>query len=465
MTDPTSRRTLTRRDVLKDSSRLSASAVLATGSVPFVHPFKREEEIRVAVVGCGGRGSGAATNAVSVKRGPVKLVAMADVFEDRMKTSYDALSKRFGDRVDVPKERRFIGFDGYRKAMDCLKPGDVVILATPPAFRWVHFSYAIEKGLHVFMEKPVSVDGPTSKRMFALAEESKKKGIKVGVGLMSRHSRAMQELVKRVQDGELGEIISQNGYRMQGPVATFRSKPKPDGISDLEFQIRRFHGFLWASGGAFNDFFIHIIDQLAWMKGALPVKAQGHGGRHYRISGEGVPYVDQNFDAYAVEYTYPDGTKMMFSGRNQPGCETRFYSHMHGTKGSAVASANSDCGLPSTIHDGHSLSRGSRRWTSKVADDEKNPYQNEWEDLIAAIRDDTPFNEAKYGIEASLMCNMGRMAAHTGREVTYEQILASEHEFAPGVAGLTLDSDSPLMPNDEGLYPVPQPGFVTDREY
>lgn len=465
MQDPRPSRMITRRDALKDTSKVTASAMLMAGSMPFIHPSKQERTINVAVVGCGGRGSGAVINALSVKRGPVKLIAMADVFEDRMQTSYDAITEELADQVDVPKERRFVDFNGYKDAMDCLKPGDVIILATPPAFRWVHFKYAIEKGLHVFMEKPVSVDGPTSRKMFALAGEAEKKGLKVGVGLMSRHSRAMQELVKRVRDGELGEIISQNGYRMQGPVATFRSEPKPEGISELEFQIRRFHGFLWASGGAFNDFFIHIIDQLTWMKGALPVKAQGSGGRHYRTSAEGVPYVDQNLDSYSIEYTYPDGTKLMFDGRNQSGCETRFYSNMHGTKGSAIVSSNSDCGLPSSIHSGHTLSRDSRTWTSRIREGERNPYQNEWEDLVEAIRDDKPFNEAKSGIETTLLCHMGRMAAHTGKPVTFEDMLACDHEFAPGVADLTKDSDSPLMPGENGLYAVPAPGILTTREF
>ncbi|QDV04967.1 Inositol 2-dehydrogenase/D-chiro-inositol 3-dehydrogenase [Planctomycetes bacterium Poly30] len=465
MHEPRPNRLITRRDVLKDTGKVSATAAMVAGGFANVHPFKREDTIHVALIGCGGRGSGAAKNALSVKRGPVKLVAMAEVFPDRLKTSYDALVKEFPEQADVPKERQFLGFDGYKHAIDCLRPGDIAIFATPPAFRWVHFKYAIEKGVHVFMEKPVCVDGPTARKMFALSEESKKKGLKVGVGLMSRHSRAMTELHDRIRGGEVGEIISQNGYRMQGAIATFRSEPKPEGISHLEYQLRRFHGFLWASGGGFNDFFIHIIDQLVWMKGALPVKAQAHGGRHYRTNGDGVPYVDQNLDTYGVEYTYPDGTKMMFSGRNQPGCESRFYSHLHGTKGSAIASANSDCGLPSSIHEGHTLSRGSRIWTSRVAEDETNPYQNEWEDLIDAIRDDKPFHEAQYGIEASLVCNLGRMAAHTGVEVTYEQMLACEHEFAPGVADLTVDSDSPLMPGENGLYAVPAPGIKTDREY
>ncbi|MBW2459940.1 MAG: Gfo/Idh/MocA family oxidoreductase, partial [Deltaproteobacteria bacterium] len=386
MTDERRPRTTTRREILKDTTRLTATALLAAGGVSAAGAAG-DGTIQVALVGCGGRGSGAAQNALSVQRGPMKLVAMADVFEDRLKQSYDALNKGLADRIDVPEERKFIGFDGYKKAMDCLAPGDVVIFATPPAFRWVHFTYAIEKGLHVFMEKPVTVDGPTSRRMFALAKQAEAKNLKVGVGLMSRHSRAFQELVKRVRDGELGEIISQRGYRMQGPIAFFRSLPKPDDISDLHYQIQRFHSFLWASGGAFNDFFIHIVDQLCWMKGAWPVKAQALGGRHYRTSAEGVQYVDQNFDTYSVEYTYPDGTKFLFDGRCMAGCETRFSSYMHGTKGSAIVSARSDCGLPSSIHKGQDLSRASTVWKSEVAEHERNPYQNEWEDLVAAIRD------------------------------------------------------------------------------
>ena len=464
MTEQGRPQTTTRREMLKDTSLLTATALLASSRVSAAGTAG-EDTIRVALVGCGGRGTGAAQNALSVKRGPMKLVAMADVFGDRLEGSYKALSGNLADRVDVPAERQFLGFDGYKRAMDCLAPGDVVIFATPPAFRWVHFTYAIEKGLNVFMEKPVTVDGPSSRRMFALAEKAEAENLKVGVGLMARHSLAFQELVKRVRDGELGEIISQRGYRMQGPVAFFRSLRTPEGASDLHHQIRRFHSFLWASGGAYNDFFIHIIDQLCWMKGAWPTKAQALGGRHYRTESVGVPYVDQNFDTYSVEYTYPDGTKFMFDGRCMSGCETRYASYMHGTKGSAIVSHHADCGLPSSIHKGHDLSRASAIWQSEVPGDQRNPYQNEWEALVGAIRDDTPFNEAKRGIEASLVCNMGRMAAHTGREVTFEQMLACEHEFAPGVADLTMDSPAPLLTDADGLYPLPHPGTLKDREY
>ncbi|MBL8761705.1 MAG: Gfo/Idh/MocA family oxidoreductase [Phycisphaerae bacterium] len=453
-----------RREFLGETTGFAAATLLATHAVGGVH-WGNDDSIQVALVGCGGRGSGAARDALSVNRGPVKLVAMADVFEDRLKSSHDALSESLTKGFDVPPERRFSGFDSYRHAMDCLKPGDVVILATPPAFRWVHFTYAIEKGLNVFMEKPISVDGPSSRRMLELAERSRQKNLRVGVGLMSRHSRALQELARRVQDGELGEIISQHGYRMQGDIVTFRSTPKPAGISELDYQLRRFHSFLWASGGAYNDFFIHIIDQLCWMKGAWPVKAQALGGRHYRAQKSGVPYVDQNFDTYAVEYTYADGTKMLFDGRNIDGCQERFSSCMHGTKASAIVSALGDCGLPSGIFSRRDFRRDSAIWSSDVPEAEKNPYQNEWNDLIAAIRDGQAYNEAKRGIEASLVCNMGRMAAHTGREISFQEMLDCKHEFAPGVAELTKDSPAPVLADADGKYPVPQPGIVTDREY
>jgi predicted dehydrogenase len=251
-----------RRQFLKATGGLAAMSALTGASVPAVHAAG-SDEIRVALVGCGGRGSGAAMDALGTRKsGPIKLVAMADAYEDRLRSSYDNLSEAGGKQVDVLPERRFVGFDAYRKAMDCLKPGDVVILTTPPAFRWVHFGYAIEKRLNVFMEKPVTVDGPTSKRMLKLAEDATAKNLKVGVGLMSRHAPHLQELQKRIQNGEVGDIILMRGYRLHGPAGYFESPPKPAGISDLEYQVRRFHSFLWAGGGCFSDFYIHLIDHL-----------------------------------------------------------------------------------------------------------------------------------------------------------------------------------------------------------
>ena len=173
----------------------ATASALAGVAVPAVHAAE-DNTIRVALIGCGGRGTGAAGNALSTTQGPIKLVAMADVFDDRLHDSYEHLVKAHGKKVEVDRKNKFIGFDGYQKAMDCLKPGDVVILATPPAFRWVHFTYAIQKGLHTFMEKPISVDGPTTRKMLALAEEAKKKSLKVGVGLMCRHCEAREELLR-----------------------------------------------------------------------------------------------------------------------------------------------------------------------------------------------------------------------------------------------------------------------------
>ena len=228
----------TRREFLKNTSRIAAASALAGTALPYVHAAENNT-IQVALIGCGGRGSGAAVNALNVKNGPLKLVAMADVFKQRLDGSYDALKRnQVGKLVDVPEDRKFVGFDAYRKAMDCLKPGDIAIFASPPAFRWVHFTYAIAKGLNVFMEKPVTVDGPTSRRMLQLGEESVKKNLKVGVGLMSRHSRALQELAQRIQDGEIGDIILMRGYRMHGPIGFFSSLPKPPGVSELMSRCR-----------------------------------------------------------------------------------------------------------------------------------------------------------------------------------------------------------------------------------
>ena len=453
-----------RREFIKTTGKVAAISALANVAIPAVRAAG-SDLIQVALIGCGGRGGGAAANALSVKRGPIKLVAMADLFPERLEKDLNDLQQHFASQVDVPPDRQFLGFDAYAKAMDCLKPGDIAIFATPPAFRWVHFSYAIQKGLNVFMEKPVTVDGPTSKRMLSLAQDASAKNLKVGVGLMSRHSRALQELANRVHDGEIGQIILQRGYRMHGPGGYFLSLPKPAGISDLLYQVKRFHSFIWASGGCYNDFYIHIIDHLGWMKNEWPVKAQALGGRHYRVSPEGVTYVDQNFDTYSVEYTYSDGSKFFFDGRCMNGCQEIYSSYLHGTKGTGIASKSGDCGQPSSLFRSSMQTPADLIWESKVNPDEQDPYQNEWNDLLDAIRDDKPYNEVKRGVEASLVSNMGRMAAHTGREITFDQMLNCEHEMAPDVDKFTMDSTAPLIADANGRYPVPQPGIVTAREY
>ena len=453
-----------RREFLKGTGRIAAASALAAGIAPRMYAGE-SNTINVALIGCGGRGTGAAANALSVNNGPTKLVAMGDVFGHRLKSSYANLQKSHADKMDVPEDRRFVGFDAYKKAMECLRPGDVAIFTTPPAFRWVHFTYAIKKNLNVFMEKPVTVDGPTSRRMFKLGKQADAKNLKVGVGLMSRHQRDLEQLRKRILDGDIGDIILQRGYRMHGPAGFFSSLPKPPGISDLMYQIQRFHSFLWASGGNFSDFNIHIIDHQCWMKNAWPIKAQGVGGRHYKQSPDGVAYVDQNFDTYSVEYTFADGSKFFMDGRCIEGCHQIYSSAAHGTKGMAIVSRSGDCGRPSSIYSGQNPDRANRTWVSDVGRADRDPYQNEWNDLMDAIRNDKPYNETENGVQTSLVTSLGRMAAHTGQEITYEQILNSDHEMAPGLDKLTMDSPAPLRSNSEGRYPIPEPGIVKDREY
>ena len=456
MTDPQS--TATRRDFLKTTGQVAATSALAGVAIPSVHAAE-DNTIRVALVGCGGRGTGAAANALKATgRGPVKLVAMADVFQERLDRSAENL-KDLGDAVDVPDDRKFVGFDAYRKAMDCLEAGNVVILATPPAFRWVHFGYAIQKGLHTFMEKPVTVDGPTTVRMIALGEAAKEKNLKVGVGLMCRHCEAREELYNRIRDGQIGDVVMLRAYRQTAPVGTALTKAKPDDVGELLYQIKRFHGFLWASGGCYSDFLIHNIDECCWMKDAWPVDARGSGGRHYRED-----YVDQNFDTYSVEYTFDDGAKMFLEGRNMVGCRQEFASYIHGSKGSAVISSSAHTPAKCRIYKGQKMRREDLAWA--FPQPERNPYQLEWDHLMDAIRKDKLYNEVRRGAEASLVTSMGRMAAHTGQLITFDQMLNCEHEFAPEVDQLTMESAAPLQVDPRtGLYPVPEPGLLRTREF
>jgi len=449
--------TTSRRDFLKTTGAMAAASMVPLRIAdPPVH-VAENNTLHLALIGCGGRGSGAVVNAIEADNGPVKLVAMADVFEERITRSYTALSEEHSPYLAVPEDQKFIGFDAYQKAMDCLRPGDIAILATPPAFRWVHFTYAIEKGLNVFMEKPVTVDGPTTRRMFDLARQASEKNLKVGVGLMVRHCRGRQALHERIRNGEIGEVIAMRGYRMSEDGNGFVG-PNPGLINDLLYQVKHFHSFLWASGGMFSDFYIHQIDELSWMKGAWPVEARGVGGRHYRGKN-----IDQNFDTYAVEYTYADGAKLLFNGRNMPSCEESFASFVHGSIGCGVVSTRGHTPGKVCTFRGHTFSDAARIWA--FPQPELNPYVMEWVDLLEAIREDKPYNEVKRGAEASLVTSMGRMAAHTGQVITYDQILHSDHEFAPDVDKLTMDSPAPLAMNQDGQYPIPQPGVIITREY
>jgi predicted dehydrogenase len=229
-------------------------------------------------------------------------------------------------------------------------------------------------------------------------------------------------------------------------------------MSELHYQIKRFHSFLWLSGGAVSDFLIHNVDECCWMKDAWPVKAQATGGRHYR--GENV---DQNFDTYSVEYTFDDGAKLFLYGRTIDGCYGEHSSYAHGTKGSALISTGGHMPSRCRLFKNQEMTDANVLW--QFGRPEPNPYQMEWDDLIAAIREDKPYNETRRGTEASLQAVMGRMAAHTGQYITRDALLKHDHEFAPGVDKLAMDSPSPLQAESDGSYPVPAPGQKVDREY
>ena len=443
-----------RREFLGSGATIAtavASATVFTGTgLPRVHAAG-SDEIRLALIGCGGRGGGAAVDALSVAGAPIKLVAMGDVFKDRIDIVKRSLDAQFKDRVDVPDDRKFVGFDAFKKAVDCLRPGDIAIFATPPAFRAPHFAYAIEKGVHAFMEKPVSIDGPSTKRIIELAAKADAKKLKVGVGLMCRHCDARRELFDRLRNGEAGDLIAFRGYREHNPPHSLELAPGPGGMGELLWQVKRFHSFLWASGGIFSDYYVHHVDEVSWMKDAWPVSAEATGGRHYRGKID-----DQNFDSYAVEYTFPDGTKFFYSGRHIKNCDQKFGVFGRGTKGAFTISASGHSPARCAIYKGQAEDKDKLLWTADQP--EPNPYRREWDHLVDAIINDKPYNEAVRGAEASLATAMGRIAAHTGKLVTYDGLLNGDYDLTAGVADFKADSPAPVRLLADYTYPVPTPG-------
>ena len=266
-----------RRDFLKTSGKAVAGAAL-TGAIAARSYAAENNTIKIALVGCGGRGSGAALNALSTS-GQTKLWAMADVFQHRLEGSLKNLSQKFTSQVFVPPERQFLGLDGFKKAIDALDKGDVVILATPPGFRPLHFEYAVQKGVNVFMEKSFAVDAPGIRRVLKAGEQAKAKNLKVAGGLMSRHYKPLEEAVRQIHEGAIGEVITAWAYRMHGPVGIGAKQPD---MKEFAYQIANYSCFTWLNGSFIVDWLIHNIDVCCWVKNAWPVSVQGMGGRQVR---------------------------------------------------------------------------------------------------------------------------------------------------------------------------------------
>ena len=394
-----------------------------------------DDTIKIALIGCGGRGSGAADQALSTA-GSVKLVAMADVFPDHLKGSLANLKNAHGDRVDVPEDRQFVGFDAYKKAIAL---ADLVILATPPGFRPIHIEEAVNQGKNIFAEKPVAVDGPGIRKVMEAAKLAKQKGLRVGVGFQRHHQVAYLEAMKRLHDGAIGDIVSMrcywNGNRPW-------QHPRKPGQSEMEYQLFNWYYFTWLCGDHIVEQHIHNLDVVNWVKQGHPVKAYGMGGAAKpRKSDDG-----EIFDHHAVEYEYADGTRMFSQCRHIGNCWDSVSEHAQGTKGKIDMADGGTFALT-----------GPNAWSIKDRDYKpKSPYQVEHDDLFSAIRNNKPYFELDYGVESTMTAIMGRMATYSGKIITWDEAVNSKVNLAPET--YSWDAKPQSLPDSNGMYALPIPG-------
>jgi myo-inositol 2-dehydrogenase / D-chiro-inositol 1-dehydrogenase len=443
----TEQATPTRRDFLKTSTAVAAGAAIVTPLlVPSGVYAQADEAIKIALIGCGGRGTGACGQALSTK-GPVKLIAVADAFQDQAEKAIEALKNEHADRVDVKDTNVFVGFDAYKHAIDC--GADLILIATSPGFRPIHFEYAVQKNKNVFMEKPVGTDAPGIRRLLAAAEVAKKNNLKVGVGLQRHHQIEYIETIKRIHDGALGdiskgEIDMMRVYWNDGGVWVRPRKPEQ---TEMEYQMRNWYYFIWLCGDHINEQHIHNLDVGNWIMNDHPIEAYGLGGRQV-LTG---PDHGQIYDHHYVEFTYRNGTKMISQCRHWPRTDSDVSEHASGVKGSSdVSSYNIK------LRDGSS-------WHYRGP--QSAPYQVEHDDLFNAIRNNLPYNEAVYGAHSTMTSLLGRMATYSGKHVTWDEAINSNLDLHPVVYDFKADPKD-LWPNEEvrvapdkdGKYWIPMPG-------
>ncbi|MEM9187020.1 MAG: Gfo/Idh/MocA family oxidoreductase [Planctomycetota bacterium] len=434
-----------RRKFLKVSAALGGAAVFsqassgqaATASGAY-EPFSKKE-IKVGLVGCGGRGTGAIRQILNAE-GPIRLVAMADAFDYRLKSSLDTLKQVAGkegkaEAIDVPASRQHSGLDAYAKVIesDC----DLVVLATPPGFRPAQFEAAVDAGKHVFMEKPVATDAPGIRRILAAGKKAEERGLAVQVGLQRRHEPKYLETVKRLHDGAIGDILLTRVYWNSSGVWVRGRKPEQ---TEMEYQVDNWYYFLWTCGGQIVEQHIHNLDVSNWVKQAIPVTAQGQGGREVRTS----KATGQIFDHSMVEYTYPDGSKMLSCCRHVPGAWGQVAEYAHGTNGSA------NIGLGRILD-----ANGKIVWRYKAKRSVQG-HQQEQLNLIKALRAGEVPSETEYGALSTMTAIMGRMAAHSGKEIKWGEAINSDLDLGPKT--LAWDAEAPVLPDADGRYPVPVPG-------
>ncbi|WP_020528816.1 Gfo/Idh/MocA family protein [Flexithrix dorotheae] len=432
---------LNRRNFVKSSAAAAGGMILTPFAVQAAgYHTSVDDTIKIALIGCGGRGTGAAVQALSTKQN-LKLVAMADAFRDRLDFSFDKIINHESvdkSKIDVKEEHKFVGFDGYKQAIDM---ADVVLLATPPGFRPIHFDYAVENNKHVFMEKPVATDAAGVRQVLASAEKAKEKKLNVVVGLQRHYQNSYKELMKRVHGGEIGEVVAAQAYWDGGGVWV---RERQDGQTEMEYQMRNWYYFNWLCGDHIVEQHIHNIDVVNWAKNAYPVKAQGMGGREVR---KGKDH-GQIFDHHFVEFEYEDGTVLSSQCRHIKGCMNRVSEFLIGTKGRATTQGKT------MITD----LKGNKVWAHRDKDD-PNPYQQEHDELFAAVANgEYKFADAENGAKSTMTAIFGRMATYSGQQLTWDEALNSEITIMP--TKYAFDAEPPVMPDSNGFYPVPVPGVT-----
>jgi predicted dehydrogenase len=434
----------TRRDFVKQSGVL-AGGLLVLPTFSRANFFSGADDvIKIALVGCGGRGTGAALQALSTKQN-VKLVAMADAFKDRLDDCFKTLSAddlsdmgvkgNVKAKVDVPEDRKFVGFDAYEKAIPL---ADVVILATPPGFRPLHFEEAVKQNKHIFMEKPVATDPAGVQRVLKAAQEAKQKKLNVVVGLQRHYQNSYRELYKRKD--QIGDITSAQAWWNNDGVWVNKRQPNQ---TEMEYQMRNWYYFVWLCGDHITEQHIHNIDVVNWFKGGYPVRAQGMGGREVR---KGKDY-GEIFDHHYVEFEYADGSILNSQCRHQPKTMAKVDELLIGTKGKI------QCGAANIVdRKGKVLYQFDKK-------KENEPYQTEHDELFAAIaKGEYKFADAENGARSTMTSILGRMATYSGQVVEWDKAINSGLDLHPKV--YAWDAKPPVLPDENGIYPSAVPGVT-----
>jgi len=421
-----------RRNFIKTGTVAVAGAAL-TSTVARTAHAAGSDEIRVALVGCGGRGSGAVDQIMNSK-GNTKLVAVADAFGKNAGGSVARLAKKHKEKVDVAPENVFVGLDAYKNAID--SDCDLVVIATPPGFKPQQFEYAVNRGRHIFMEKPVASDAVGIKRVLASVEESKKKNLMVGIGLQRRHEPQYMETVQRIHDGAIGDVICQRVYWNGGGIWYRNREPE---MTEMAFQTNNWYHFNWLSGDQICEQHIHNLDVGCWVKGEYPVRCNGMGGREQRERGDATK--SQIFDHTFCEYEFEDGSRMFSQGRHLAGGWNQVSEAVHGSKGTADPSGSIT---------------GPNEW--KFEGKRLGGHQQEQHDLIEALMRGEIYNEGEYGAKSTFTAILGREACYSGKVIEWDELLEKGRELAPGIDDYTIETPPPTMPDENGLYPVPVPG-------